>query len=104
MLGFLLVLIALPFLLVIIFAMFYVASVLVLLVLALAFRFWYITLAIMGILLAPLVYLNNWLGYLIIILCIILVIFWFIPLTEEQKAEIEKAKLIHNQYFSKLKK
>lgn len=60
--------------------------------LALAINFWYITLAVLLVLLAPVIYLNGWLVWVLVSLAILALAIYFVPLTDEQKAEIQRLK------------
>lgn len=62
--------------------------------LSLAINFWYITLAIMLVLLAPLIYLNSWLFGLLAAIVIFFTVAWFLGGdTEQIKAEIERKRI-----------
>lgn len=61
-------------------------------VLALAINFWYITLAILLVLLAPVIYLNGWLAWVLVPIAIVALAIYFVPLSDEQKAEIQRLK------------
>lgn len=61
-------------------------------VLALAINFWYITLAIFLVLLAPVIYLNGWLAWVLVPIAIVALAIYFVPLSDEQKAEIQRLK------------
>ena len=62
--------------------------------LSLAINFWYITLAVMLVLLAPLIYLNSWLFWILAALVIFFTVAWFFGGdTEQIKAEIERKRI-----------
>nr|DAY31454.1 MAG TPA: Nematode polyprotein allergen ABA-1 [Caudoviricetes sp.] len=61
-------------------------------VIALAINFWYITLAILLVLLAPVIYLNGWLAWVLVPIAIVALAIYFVPLSDEQKAEIQRLK------------
>ncbi|MFZ7109571.1 hypothetical protein [Avibacterium avium] len=58
----------------------------------LAIRFWYITLAAILIMLFPVLYLEELLTWLLVPIIIFAVLMFIVPLTDEQKAEIQLAK------------
>lgn len=61
-------------------------------VISLAVSFWYVTLAVLLFLLAPVIYLNGWLAWILVPLAILALAIFFAPLSDEQKAEIQRAK------------
>lgn len=62
-------------------------------VVSLCIRFWYFVLAVMLVILAPIIYLNGWTLAVLSSIAIIALVFYFIPLSDEQKAELEQLKL-----------
>lgn len=72
-------------------AVFAVISSLIIGAISLAVSFWYVTLSIMLVLLAPVIYLNG-LAWFLIPVAMVAVAIFFAPLSEEQKAEIQRAK------------
>lgn len=73
-------------------AVFAVISSLIIGAISLSVSFWYVTLSIMLVLLAPVIYLNGWLAWFLIPVAMVAVAIFFAPLSEEQKAEIQRAK------------
>ncbi|MCW9699832.1 hypothetical protein [Avibacterium sp. 20-129] len=93
---FLFLLIILPFIIGIMFAMgvltlaaigFTIVSIAIL-----AVRFWYFVLAAMLIMLFPALYSDNLLGWILVPIIVFAVVMWFIPVPDAQKADYEKAK------------
>lgn len=58
-------------------------------VLALMFRFWYVTLAIMAILLLPIVILIPWVGSVFTLLACFAIVLAFIPIDEQKARQVK---------------
>ena len=78
--------------------------------LSLAINFWYITLAVMLVLLAPLIYLNSWLFWILAALVIFFTVAWFlvaIPNKSKQKLNVNvllksiNCKLTQLKFFTR---
>lgn len=59
---------------------------------ALMLRYWYITLLVIICITSPIFYFKNWGSTLFFIFTALAVLFYFIPLSDDQKKEIEQIK------------
>ena len=73
-----------------------VSGYLVLLAVYVAVRFWYVSVVVLLLLVAPLLYLGGLLLPLFCIAAVLALLVYFVPLSDEQKAKIEQAKIKAN--------
>ncbi|UXN37793.1 hypothetical protein N8E87_04840 [Avibacterium paragallinarum] len=70
----------------------FIAGCLIVIAINLAIRFWYLVAIAIFIMIFPVLYLEGWLGWILVPIIVFAVAMWFIPVPDEQKADYEKAK------------
>ncbi|MFZ7186236.1 hypothetical protein ACLSZP_10420 [Avibacterium avium] len=61
-------------------------------IIILAIRFWYLLFIAMLIMLFPVLYLEDWLVWVLVPIIAFLALMWLVPVPDEQKADYEKSK------------